>query len=95
MLGPKMGSEGRSRSAQWFCLGISLAPLLKVDNAVDMIKSTTLAMDEFEHNVSDFATQKMVRHGRVSLSNLGKPGPGECWRGPTLCPGFLCWTGPR
>ena len=49
------------RSAQWFCLGLSLAPLLKIEHPVDYIKSLSLLVEEYEYESSDFATQKMVR----------------------------------
>jgi len=42
-------------------LGVSVAPILKSDNAVDLIKAISLTMEEFEYQVSDFAVQKMVR----------------------------------
>lgn len=44
-------------------LGVSVAPILKSDNAVDLIKAISLTMEEFEYQVSDFAVQKMVRGG--------------------------------
>jgi len=52
-------SKMNKRSAQWFCLGISIAPLLQIEDPVDYIKSISLLMEEFEYESSDFATQKM------------------------------------
>ena len=59
-----VGVLGVVRAAQWFMLGLSLAPLLRNDNAVGLIRSTSLTLEEYEHEVSDFATQKMVRPAR-------------------------------
>ena len=51
----------KKRSAQWFHLGVSLAPLLQISDPVDYIRSLTLLMEEYEYEVSDYARQKMVR----------------------------------
>ena len=44
----------------WFCLGVSLAPLLRIDSVTTYVRSLSQMMEEFEYFIGNSGMQALV-----------------------------------
>ena len=49
----------QKRLQQWFCLGLSLAPLIQYDNGYQFVRACSQLMEEYEYHFSNVAVQGM------------------------------------
>lgn len=59
----------KKRVVQWFYLGISIAPLLQLDNGYQFIRACAQLIEEFEYHFANMAVQGMKILKSLAISN--------------------------
>jgi hypothetical protein len=56
------------RTKIWFCLGVSLAPLIRIDNMTTFVRSLSQMMEEFDYFSGNSGVQALVNEIKSHLT---------------------------